>query len=91
VLAHPGRYRVGELKLQELVQEFKEAGGTALEVVTSSHTPDQMRRFARMAQEMELEASRGSDFHGPEESENVELGEVPPLPPGLIPVWHRFT
>jgi 3',5'-nucleoside bisphosphate phosphatase len=90
VLAHPGRYKVGELKLQELVREFKEAGGTALEVVTSNHTPDQARRFARMAGEMELEASRGSDFHGPGEAENVELGVVAPLPPGLIPVWHRF-
>jgi predicted metal-dependent phosphoesterase TrpH len=91
VLAHPGRYRIGELKLHELVKEFKEAGGTALEVVTSNHTPDQMRKFARMADEMELEASRGSDFHGPGEAENVELGHVPPLPPGLTPVWHRFT
>ena len=91
VLAHPGRYRVGELKLHELVREFKEVGGTALEVVTSNHTPDQMRRFARMAEDMELEASRGSDFHGPGEAENVELGVVPMLPPGLIPVWHRFT
>jgi predicted metal-dependent phosphoesterase TrpH len=90
VLAHPGRYRVGDLKLQELVREFKEAGGIALEVVTSNHSADQMRRFARMAGEMELEASRGSDFHGPGEAENVELGAVPPLPPGLIPVWHRF-
>jgi hypothetical protein len=43
-----------------------------------------------MAGEMELEASRGSDFHGPGEAENVELGVVPPLPPGLVPVWHRF-
>ena len=90
VLAHPGRYKVGELKLHELVREFKETGGTALEVVTSNHTPDQTRRFARMAGEMELEASRGSDFHGPGEAENVELGAVAPLPPGLIPVWHRF-
>jgi len=90
VLAHPGRYRVGDLRLHELVREFKEAGGTAIEVVTSNHSADQMRRFARMAGEMELEASRGSDFHGPGEAENVELGAVPPLPPGLIPVWHRF-
>lgn len=90
VMAHPGRYRFGELKLHEMVKEFKEAGGTALEVVTSNHTPEQVRRFARMADEMELEASRGSDFHGPGEAENVELGAVPPLPPGLIPVWHRF-
>lgn len=91
VLAHPGRYRVGELKLHELVREFKEAGGTALEVVTSNHTKEQVRKFARMAEEMELEASRGSDFHGPGEAENVELGLVPPLPAGLTPVWHRFT
>ena len=90
VLAHPGRYRVGEMKLHELVREFKEAGGTAIEVVTSNHTPDQMRRFARMAEEMKLEASRGSDFHGPDEAQNVELGVVPPLPRGLVPVWHRF-
>lgn len=62
VLAHPGRYRIGELKLHELVKEFKESGGTALEVVTSNHSPDQMQKFARMADEMELEASRGSDF-----------------------------
>jgi len=90
VLAHPGRYRVGDLKLSELVREFKEAGGIALEVVTSNHSPQQVQQFARMALAMELEASRGSDFHGPEEAENVELGAVPLLPAGLTPVWHRF-
>jgi predicted metal-dependent phosphoesterase TrpH len=91
VLAHPGRYRVGDLKLHELVREFKEAGGVALEVVTSNHSREQVRQFAALALEMELEASRGSDFHGPGEAENVELGEVAPLPPGLTPVWHRFA
>ncbi len=91
VLAHPGRYRVGELKLRELISQFKDGGGVALEVVTSNHTDEQIRQFARMATEMNLEASRGSDFHGPGEAENVELGVVPMLPAGLIPVWHRFT
>jgi len=91
VLAHPGRYRVGDMKLNELVREFKEVGGVALEVVTSNHTPEQTRRFAKMALEMEFEASRGSDFHGPGEAENVELGGVAPLPAGLTPVWHRFA
>jgi predicted metal-dependent phosphoesterase TrpH len=91
VIAHPGRYRIGDMKLNELVREFKEAGGVALEVVTSNHTREQTRRFARMALEMELEASRGSDFHGPGEAENVELGDVAPLPAGLTPVWHRFA
>ena len=91
VLAHPGRYRVGELKLHELVHEFREAGGVAIEVVTSNHSPEQTRQFARVALEMDLEASRGSDFHGPGEAENVELGAVAPLPAGLTPVWHRFS
>ena len=91
VLAHPGRYRLGDLKLHELVREFKEAGGVALEVVTSNHSREQVRQFAALALEMELEASRGSDFHGPGEAENVELGVVAPLPPGLTPVWHRFA
>ena len=91
VLAHPGRYRIGELKLHELVHEFREAGGVAIEVVTSNHSPEQTRQFARVALEMDLEASRGSDFHGPGEAENVELGAVAPLPAGLTPVWHRFS
>lgn len=91
VLAHPGRYRVGELKLHELVHEFREVGGVAIEVVTSNHSPEQTRQFARVALEMDLEASRGSDFHGPGEAENVELGAVAPLPAGLTPVWHRFS
>jgi predicted metal-dependent phosphoesterase TrpH len=91
VLAHPGRYRIGELKLHELVKEFKESGGVALEVVTSNHTREQVRHFAAMALDFELEASRGSDFHGPGEAEHVELGVVDPLPSGLTPVWHRFV
>jgi len=91
VLAHPGRYRVGDLKLQELLREFREAGGVAIEVVTSNHSPEQTRHFARVAIEMDFEASRGSDFHGPGEAENVELGAVAALPAGLTPVWHRFS
>jgi len=35
-------------------------------------------------------ASRGSDFHGPTES-RFDLGSLPPLPPGLTPVWHDWA
>lgn len=86
VLAHPGRYRLDELALWALIQEFREAGGTALEVVCGSHTRDQYARFARLAREFDLRASRGSDFHGPGES-RVELGALPPLPDAVVPVW----
>jgi len=42
-----------------------------------------------MALEFGFAASRGSDFHGPGES-NAELGRVGALPQRLTPVWERF-
>ncbi|HVG04562.1 MAG TPA: PHP domain-containing protein [Burkholderiaceae bacterium] len=90
VVAHPARYRFDELALHALLEEFRDAGGTALEVVTSNHTADDVRRFTKLALEFGFEASSGSDFHGPGESPNVELGRVQALAPELTPVWHRF-
>lgn len=90
VLAHPARYRLDALALHALLEEFRNVGGTALEVVTSNHTPDDVRRYTQLALEFEFEASSGSDFHGPGESANVELGRVAPLSTELTPVWHRF-
>jgi len=90
VVAHPARYRLGDLGMHALLSAFKEAGGVAIEVTTSNHTADDVQRYARLAQEFGFEASRGSDFHGPGESANVELGRVAPLPSELTPVWQRF-
>jgi predicted metal-dependent phosphoesterase TrpH len=91
VVAHPGRYRLNDLALHSLLEEFRDLGGTGLEVSTSNHTEREMRRFADLAREFGFEASGGSDFHGPGESENVELGRVARLPGDLTPVWHRFV
>ena len=91
VVAHPARYRFDELALHTMLEEFRDAGGKALEVVTSNHTPEDVRRFTKLALEFGFEASSGSDFHGPGESANVELGRVAPLAPELTPVWHRFV
>lgn len=90
IVAHPGRYRFGDDELRALLGEFRDAGGLAVEVSTSSHSAQQARRFAKLAREFELEASRGSDFHSPNESQ-VELGRVQPLPEALVPVWRRFV
>lgn len=90
VVAHPGRYKFSETEFWALFSEFKEAGGTAIEVATSNHTSEQVKRFARVAREFDLEASRGSDFHDPAES-HAELGRVCRLPDTLLPVWHRFV
>lgn len=86
VLAHPGRYRLNDTALWALIEEFRESGGSAIEVVCGSHTRAQYGRFASLAREFGLRASRGSDFHGPGES-RVELGQLPPLPDVVVPVW----
>lgn len=90
IVAHPGRYKFRDDELRALFAEFRDAGGLAVEVSTSNHSAQQTRKFAKLAREFELEASRGSDFHGPNESQ-VELGRVHPLPEALVPVWHRFV
>lgn len=88
VLAHPGRYGLAAGAFDGLLQEFRGAGGEALEVVTSSHSPDQVRQFSAVARAHDFAASRGSDFHGP--AEGAEFGSLPPLDPGLRPVWQHW-
>lgn len=90
VVAHPGRYRLTRAELRQFFIEFIAAGGEAVEVVTGSHTRAQYVEFAQLARELGLLASRGSDFHGPEESE-IDLGRLPPLPTDLKPVWHDWA
>jgi predicted metal-dependent phosphoesterase TrpH len=86
VLAHPGRYEMGRTKMELLIGEFKALGGGAIEVVSGSHAPDQVPVFARYAQEYDLLASCGSDFHAPGEG-GRELGRMQALPNSCRPVW----
>jgi len=89
VIAHPGRYKLTPTELWALFNEFREAGGIGVEIATSNHSAEDMRRFTQMALEFGLEGSRGSDFHGPNES-HAELGVVAAVPCQVTPVWHRF-
>ncbi len=89
VIAHPGRYRMTDTERWALFSQFKELGGTGVEVVTASHTKDQYRTYALVAREYGLLASRGSDFHSPDES-RVNLGELPLLPDSVVPIWHDW-
>jgi hypothetical protein len=90
VLAHPGRYRLGERGLDELLADFKDCGGGAIEVSSGSHSDAEGRTFARAARRFGLLASAGSDFHGPGES-LTELGGAAPLPDDLVPVWKHLN
>jgi predicted metal-dependent phosphoesterase TrpH len=57
-----------------------------VEVVTGSHTAAEYVTYAETALEFGLAASRGSDFHSPDES-HTDLGTLPFLPGKLTPVW----
>ena len=94
VLAHPGRYMAGKKPMgkptmRELLREFVDCGGRAIEVVSGSHTPPQYAEFARYAEEFGLLASCGSDFHAPEESWR-DMGRLPDFPIGCKPVWEAW-
>lgn len=89
VIAHPARYRLSAIEMNRLLDRFIAAGGEAIEVVSGAHSEDEMRRFATIARQRSLLASRASDFHGEKESP-VDLGRCTPLPPDLTPVWSRF-
>ncbi len=89
VVAHPGRYKLSRPEMKLLLDDFKAAGGRAIEVVTGSHQPHQYREYAALAREMGFLASRGSDYHGPGES-HFQPGKLPLLPADLTPVWHAL-
>ena len=90
VIAHPARYRFNATEEYALFTEFKAHGGRGVEVVTGSHTAAEAVRYAETAREFGLAASRGSDFHSPDES-HTDLGRLPPLPADLTPVWHLLA
>jgi hypothetical protein len=89
VIAHPARYRFSPTAEYALFTEFVAHGGRGVEVVTGSHSEAECIRYADMAQEFGLLASRGSDFHAPGES-RTDLGALPWLPGRLAPVWEAL-
>ncbi|WP_411879378.1 3',5'-nucleoside bisphosphate phosphatase [Polaromonas sp. YR568] len=90
VIAHPGRYKFTPNEEYALFTEFKSHGGRGVEVVTGSHTPQEYLKYAETAKEFGLAASRGSDFHSPDES-HTDLGTLPFLPGELTPVWELLA
>ena len=90
VLAHPGRYDLKPMFREEMLKDFRAAGGEAIEVVTGSHRPEQYAMWQRVALEHGFLASRGADYHGPGESP-VEPGRLPALHASLTPVWSKWA
>lgn len=90
IIAHPARYNFTPNEEYAFFTEFKNHGGQGVEVVTGSHTTAEYVKYGEMAKEFDLLASRGSDFHSPEES-RIDLGTLPWLPGQLTPVWEALA
>ena len=90
VIAHPERYGFTPNEEYALITEFMAHGGRGIEVVTGSHSAQEAQRYAQTALEFGLAASRGSDFHSPDES-HTDLGALPWLPGQLTPVWELLA
>jgi 3',5'-nucleoside bisphosphate phosphatase len=90
VIAHPARYGFSANEEYALFTEFKNHGGRGVEVITGSHSSADALQYADTALEFNLAASRGSDFHSPDES-HTDLGTLPWLPGQLTPVWELLS
>jgi predicted metal-dependent phosphoesterase TrpH len=77
VLAHPFTLGLGSAAaLRKLVMELKGLGLAGLEVYYSEHTPEQEALYLKLAQELDLLITGGSDYHGDNKPE-ITLGNMP--------------
>jgi predicted metal-dependent phosphoesterase TrpH len=89
VLAHPAKYKMSNMRLEELCKEFVVAGGHAIEVISGAQDATLTDKIARLATRHGLLASCGSDFHQPGQPW-AELGRAPALPSMCRPVWEHW-
>ena len=77
VLAHPFTLGLGSaFALRNLLIELKNLGLAGLEVYYSEHTPEQEALYLKLARELGLLVTGGSDYHGANKPE-VTLGRMP--------------
>ncbi|MCF6283097.1 MAG: PHP domain-containing protein [Candidatus Polarisedimenticolaceae bacterium] len=88
VIAHPARYKMSRKKLCQLLVEFRELGGAALEVVSGTYSKDDIFNMANLAIKYELLASAGSDYHAP--GNWSDFGKLPNIPDNCKPIWHDW-
>lgn len=64
VLAHPGLYRLPEVRLETLLRILKESGLQGLEVYYPEHSAAQTACYETLMKKYGLLATGGTDFHG---------------------------
>ena len=74
VLAHPQSLKLNDDELLEKIKELKSYGLDGLECYHSKQTKEEMIKFNKIAKELGLVITKGSDFHGPNVKPDTELG-----------------
>ncbi|MBI4642749.1 MAG: PHP domain-containing protein [Deltaproteobacteria bacterium] len=76
VLAHPFTLGLGSLgALRDLLRDLQALGLAGIETFYAEHTPEQEALYLKLAQELGLLVTGGSDFHGDNKPE-VTLGNI---------------
>jgi predicted metal-dependent phosphoesterase TrpH len=86
LIAHPLRYRMTNTKIKKLLIDFKEVKGDGLEVVTGTSTEEEVKLSNQWANNYNLLASCGSDFHG-WPNQRIRIGNLKNLPNSERAVW----
>ena len=74
VLAHPNSLKLTNEKTFAKIKELQRYGLVGIEAYHSSFSQTQNNTYVKMANELGLMISCGSDFHGPEVKKDVKLG-----------------
>ncbi|MEI6234566.1 MAG: PHP domain-containing protein [Planctomycetota bacterium] len=77
ILAHPFYLKAeDDAELESIIADLKKKGLDGMEVYYSTHTPEQKALAARIATDLNLIVSGGSDFHGEEgrSGHRVDMG-----------------
>lgn len=73
VLAHPATIHLPDEQLRILIGELKECGLGGIETYYAEHRPENIRKFTKWAEELNLVCTGGTDFHGMN-SPDLKLG-----------------
>lgn len=73
VLAHPQNLKLEDNDLIEKIKELKSYGLDGMECYHSEQTKEEMIKFKKIANELELVITKGTDYHGPIVKSHIEL------------------
>lgn len=74
VLAHPKTLKLSDKELLYLLKDMINCGLMGIEVYHSSHNKEDIEKYLKLANELNLLISGGSDYHGINTKPDIELG-----------------